>query len=406
MVRIPEQGQLVFGLYILLLVRDEMKYIYPFIACLILLASCSTSKEYLSRIDDDKAIFDAVKALGKHPDDSLALKALPDLYRHTNEKHLDKIAGLSNATGLPRWEKLIGEYEYLQKVYEAIVMNPSASRVVRPVSYRNTLDELNQRAAEDYYSAAAEYAAKPGRENAKTAYHYFLKADKWVPGYKDAKSRSDEAYKNSIVHVVINEVRDNSYYFSNGRGSYNIDYINHRFQQNLVRELNSRTSGRYPAKYYTGQDAASRNNLQPGLYVDLVLSNVDLPRPIRNITSQRASCQIEVGRDTSGRPIYQTVYATVNIERLSYTMRADMELAITDAETGKRIVYTPYRETYSWQQENITYSGDSRALCDYERRMPFNNNSFNDPRMDEVLTYIYDRVFPQVKSRIISAVDR
>jgi len=383
-----------------------MKNIYPFILSLFLIVSCSTSKEYLSRIDDDKAIFDAVKALGKHPDDSMALNALPALYRHASDKHLDKIAGLNTATGLSRWDKLISEYNYLQKMHDAIVMNPAASRVVRPVSYRATLDELAGRAAEDHYNAAAEYAAKPGRENARLAYDYFLKADKWVPGYKDARSRSAEAYKNSTVHVVINEIRDNSYFFNSSRGAFNIDYINHRYQQNLVRELNSRTSGRYPAKYYTGQDAASRNNLQPGLYVDLLLSNVDLPRPIRNITSQRASCQIEVGRDTSGRPIYQTVYATVNIERLSYTVRADMELSVTDAESGKRIVYTPYRENYSWQQENISYSGDSRALCDYERRMPFNNNNFNDPRMDEVLAYLYDRIFPQVKSRIISAVDR
>lgn len=383
-----------------------MKHIYPIIAFLFFLASCSTSKEYLSRIDDDKAIFDAVKALGKKADDSMALNALPALYRHASDKHLDKIVGLNNATGLTRWEKLISEYEYLQKIHDAIVMNSAASRVVQPVNYRTNLDELTQRAAEDYYNSAAEYAAKPGRENAKTAYHYFLKADKWVPGYKDAKSRSDEAYKNSIVHVVINEIRDDSYFFNSSRGSFNIDYVNRRYQQNLVRELNSRTSGRYPAKYYTGQEVSSRNNLQPGLYVDLVLRSVDLPRPIRNITSQRASCQIEVGRDTSGRPIYQTVYATVNIERQSYTVRAEMELSVTDAETGKRIVYTPYREDYSWQQENITYSGDSRALCDYERRMPFNNNSFNDPRMDEVLSYMYDRIFPQVKSRIVSAVDR
>lgn len=382
-----------------------MKSIYPFLLTLLILVSCSTSKDYLSRIDDDKAIFDVVKALGKRPDDSVALKALPTLYQHTKDKHLDQIVSLGQASGLNHWDQLIGEYNYLQKIYDAITANAAANRIVSPVNYQTQINELTQRAAEEYYNAADGYASRPGKENAKTAYNYFLKSDKYVPGYRDAKSRSVEAYKNSTVHVVINEIRDNTYFFNTGRGSFNIDYINHRFQQNLVRELNNRTSGRYPAKYYTNQEAGA-NNVAAGLVVDLVLRNIDMPRPSRNITSQRASKEIEVGRDTSGRPIYQTVYATINIDRQTYTARADMDLTISDVETGKRIVYTPYREEYRWQQENWTYSGDNRALSDNEWRMINNNNPYNEPLKDDVLNYIYDRIFPQVKSRISSAVDR
>ena len=62
-----------------------MKNIYPFVFTLLILASCSTSKDYLSRIDEDKTFFDAVKSINKHADDSDAVKALPVLYSHTQE---------------------------------------------------------------------------------------------------------------------------------------------------------------------------------------------------------------------------------------------------------------------------------------------------------------------------------
>ena len=69
------------------------RIIYICITALIL-ASCSSSKNYLERTDEDKALADAVKKLSKNPSDENALQAVPVLYTNIQKNHLAKIKDL------------------------------------------------------------------------------------------------------------------------------------------------------------------------------------------------------------------------------------------------------------------------------------------------------------------------
>lgn len=378
-----------------------MKYIfYPL---LFVLVSCNSSKKnYLDRADTDNALFDAVKALKKKGSDTAASNALPLLYAAAQERHLRKIGALSESRELSRWDKLIDEYNLLQDMHNAIIDANAAYSAVTPVNYQQTIYDLKQRAAEDYYNSASGYLNTPGRENAKKAYNFFKKADKFVAGYKDAKSRMDEAYQNAIVNVQINQVQDNSFFFNTGWGNFGYNYSNEYFQQSLVRDLGGKNSSRYPARFYTDWEAR-RDNIQPDWSVDLILRNMNIPYPNSYRYSRNASRQIESGRDTSGKPIYQTVYATVNITRQSFDARADMDVVIADLANNKTIDRRSFRENYSWQEEYATYTGDSRALSATDWNLV--NNRFNEPRKEDILNELYRRLYPQVKNRIIYAVD-
>ena len=380
-----------------------MKQIFYIAISLLVFTSCKTSKDYLSRIDDDKTLFDAVKALGKHPGDSDAIKALPLLYAHAEQRHLKKITTYSSYKELTRWDKVIDEYNILQKMYDAIGENGTAANLVNPVNYQNTIYDLKQQAAEDYYQQATVFLDKPGRSDAKTAYNYFKKAEKWVAGYKDAKQKMADAYQNAIVNIVINPVQDNSFFFNTGWGNSGYNYSNEYFQQTLIRELGGKNATRYPARFYTEWEAR-RDNIQPDWVISLTLRNMDIPRPSSSNYSRNASKQIETGRDTSGHVIYQTVYATLNITRQSFTARAEMEVNITEVATRKNISYRTYRDEYSWQEEHASYNGDNRALSSTDWDM-INNSSFNEPRKEDVLNELYRRIYPQVKSNISYAVD-
>ena len=380
-----------------------MKYIFYTILSLFVLASCKTSKDYLSRSDNDNTLFDAVKTLKKHSNDSNALNALPVLYSLAHQRNLRKIEGYKNSQELGRWDKIIDGYSTLQRMYDAINETEAASRLVTPVNYQQTIYDLKQQAAEDYYTQANEFLNKPGRDDAKKAYTYFKKIDKWVPDYKDAKIKMNEAYQNAIVNVVINPVQDNSYFFNTGWGNYGYNYSNEYFQQTLVRDLGGKNSNRYPARFYTDWEAR-RDNVQPDWEVNLTLRNMNIPRPQTYSYSRNASNQVETGRDTSGKIIYQTVYATVNISRQSFTARGDMEVNISDAVSHKNISYNTYREDYNWQEEYASYTGDSRALSANDWAL-INNNHFNEPRKEDVLNELYRKIYPQVKNRISYAVD-
>ncbi len=380
-----------------------MKQIFYPLIVILLIASCKASKNYLSRSDNDNTIFDAVKTLKKHNTDTAALNALPALYAAAEERNLRKINSYNSIVELNRWDKIIDTYNTLQEMHDAIIEVDAANARVRPINYRQTIYDLKQQAAADHYAAAISYLDKPGRDDAKRAYTYFKKADQWSPGYQDAKIKMDEAYQNAIVNVVINPVQDNSYFFNTGWGNYGYNYSNEYFQQTLVRELKGINSARYPARFYTDWEAR-RDNVQPNWEVNLTLRNMYIPRPQTYSYTRNASQRIEAGRDTSGKTIYKTVYATLNIARQSFTARADMEIVIKDLATNKNITSNSFREDYRWEEEHATYNGDSRALSPDDWAI-INNGNYSEPRKEDILNELYRRLYPQVKNRISYAVD-
>ena len=146
-----------------------MKYIFYTLLSLFILTACKTSKNYLERSDSDNTLFDAVKALKKRSSDTAALNALPVLYPLAQQRHLKKINSYSSSNEITRWDKIIDSYSNLQQMYDAINEVSAAASVVTPVNYQQTIYDLKQQAAEDYYTTANDYLNKPGRDDAKKA---------------------------------------------------------------------------------------------------------------------------------------------------------------------------------------------------------------------------------------------
>jgi hypothetical protein len=373
-----------------------------YIFCLVLLAgSCRSSKDYLERSDADKALQDAVKKLNKNATDENATAALPVLYKSIRERHLAKITSLEGSKEIARWDKIISEYESLQQAYDAIINSPAAFKLVTPQSFSSNLFEMKHAAATEYYDQAEQLLLKSGRENSRKAYSYYKKADKYVPGFKDSKEKMEQAYENAIVNVIINPLTDNSFFFNSGWGNNGYNYSNEYFQQRLVRELEV-NNNRYAARFFTEWEAR-RENIQPDWVVDLNLRNMDIPYPVTNNYSRNASARVQVGTDTSGKPVYNTVYATLNISRMSFTAYADLELSIKDVKTRKNIRYRTFREDYRWEQDRATYHGDSRALSAADWQII--NNNYNTPRKEEVLNELYRKLYPSVLNNIRNAAD-
>lgn len=380
-----------------------MKHFFYYLFILLVFISCKTSKDFLSKSGDDRTIFDAIKTLKKNSNDTSALHALPVLYNLAQQRNLRKINSYSSSNEISRWDKMIDAYTNLQEMYQAIIENDAASSVVTPVNYQQNIYDLKKQAAADYYNEGLYMLSLSGRANAKKAYSYFKKTEKYVPNYEDAKQKMDEAYNNAIVNVAINPVHDNSYFFNTGWGNYGNNYSNQYFQQSLIRDLGGKNSSRYPARFYSDWEAR-RDNVQPDWEVNLTLRNMYIPRPQTYSYRRNSNARVEIGRDTLGKPVYQTVYATLNINRLYFTARADMELTITEIATRKNIANNTYRQDYNWQEEHATYSGDQRALSASDWTL-INNSRYNEPTREDVLNELYRGLYPQIKNRITSAVD-
>lgn len=380
-----------------------MNRIFYTLIAIFILASCKTSKDYLLRSDEDRTLFDIVKKLNKRSDDEDATKALAIVYKQVQERHLKRIATYDTYTDITRWDKLAGEYNILQNMFDAIDNSAAASRLVTPVSYQNELTGIKQSAAEDYYLAGQDYLERPGRENAKNAYAAFKKAAGWVSNYRDSKAQMEEAYNASILNVVINQIQDNSFFMNTGWGNTGYNYSNEYFQRNLVSDLGGKYATRYPARFFSDWEAR-QDNVSPDWVVDLTLRNMDIPRPSVSNYSRNVSRQIQTGSDTTGKPIYKTVYATLNIQKQFFNARAQMDINIVEPATRKSILYNSYNDSYNWQQEVATYSGDKRALSENDWAL-INNSNINLPRREDILSRLYGNIYPQVRNRISSAVN-
>ncbi|HRD58406.1 MAG TPA: hypothetical protein PK504_10170 [Ferruginibacter sp.] len=367
--------------------------------------SCKSNKDYLQRSDEDKALQEAVKKLNKEPNDTEASIALPILYKNISTLRLARIKSLENSREINRWDRIISEYNQLQSAYNSIINSTAAFKLVTPENYGTQLMETKEKAAADYYDLAESYFVKAGRDNAKKAFSNYKKAAGYVANYKDATAKMNQAKENAIVDVVINPVQDNSFFYNNGWGNSWTGYSNDYFQRTLVRDLdyNSGNNSRYAARFYSDWEVRNKN-IKPDWEVNLTLRNMDIPIPQRYNYSNNRSKQIEIGKDTSGRPIYQTVTATVRITRYSFTAYASMDVQIKDIVTPKSISNRNFREDYRWQEESGTYSGDSRALTNSDWNA-INNGSFREPQREQVVEELYRKLYSSILSHIRTTVE-
>lgn len=363
-------------------------------------SACKSSKSYLQRSDEDKALQDAVKRLSKDADDQEAREAIPILYRNIAGVHLARVKSYQASNELAKWDKIIAEYNQLQAAYNAIINSPAAFRLITPENYSTQLLETKELAAAAHYKTASAFFEQPGRDNAKKAYNAFKKTNQYISNYKDATAKMNEAYENAIVDVVINPVEDNSFFNRNGWGNSWNNYSNDYFQRALVRDLdyNSGNNTRYAARFYSDWEIRNKN-INPDWEVNIMLRNMDIPYPQPYTTRYNRSASVEIGRDTSNRPIYQTVSATVNITRYRFNAYANMDVQIKDLTTRQTISNRSFRSDEQWQEERGTYNGDSRALTaqDWEA---INNSNFREPRREQMVEELYRKLYSQILSHI------
>ena len=381
-----------------------MKKFLPIILIGWLLAGCGSNKSYLERGNEEKALSDAIKKLNKTPSDKEALQAVPLLYNSIIKSNEAKIKSYRAGNDLGRWDKIIFAYSTMQEVYNSIIQSTAAFKLITPQNFSTQLLESKQGAAEEYYTVADDFLKKNGRDNAKKAYSYFKKVDKYISGYKDVNAKTNEAFENAIVDVVINPVQDNSYFYSSGWGNSGLNFSNEYFQRTLVRDLAyNNNSNNYAARFYSDWEAR-RENIQADWVIDLRLRNMDIPQPSRYTYRRNRSQQIQTGTDTSGRPSYTTVNATLDVTRMSFTARADMEVLIRDVAMPRVISNRNFTQDYRWEEERASYTGDRRALSSADWDL-INNNNFYTPRREEILEELYRQLYPQVLNNIKYSVD-
>lgn len=371
----------------------------------IFLVSCSSSQKFQATVSEDKPLFAAINELNKRSTNAKAQKDLQDFYKSSIDRHENAIATYRNSNDERRWDKIITELNALQNIYTSITATPGMSSLVNPKNYFQEIQNTRESAATDFYEEGNALLEKEGRENSLQAHQAFKKADKYVKGYRDVETLLKDSYDKSVINVVINPIGDNNIFFS-GANSWGNDF-NYRsddYQQSLARDLGGKAGNSNAVRFFTDRDAY-RERIDADWFVDVNWRDID---PIRSTPYQynrQASKSVQIGSDTSGKPVYKTVRATVYVTQRSYTVRGDLDYRILDAQSKSNIDYGIIRDDVSWTESRASYTGDSRALSQEDWYMINNRNDFNNPSKGDVLNSLMRKMYPDLRRRIQQATN-
>lgn len=378
-----------------------MKLLFGFFT-IYLLASCGTSRHFIANDVELNTLSSLLRKLDRKKYDSPELRnQIYQLYSSATQRLQNDIETYKSLSGTDKWDKAIGAYNTLNKLAD-VILRSRARNFISPVYYHGALQQVTQDAANDYYNAGIEIMKVGNKTSYRKAYDLFSKANKYLPGFRDVKRKMHYTWERSVLNVVINPVTDHSAYYAqmipNRFGnSFNSDML----QRNLVRDLGGDFRKNAPAKFFTDYEAKMAR-IDVDWLIDITWTRLDVPFPFTQTSTVKRKKEIEIGKDTLNKPVYQTVEATLRVTRKYFTAYGEIECRITEANTRQNITLNRYPSQIDWSQNYATYTGDRRALTNTDWAMV--NNVVRIPTRDAILGELYKQIYPIIKNGIYNQI--
>ncbi|WP_460635135.1 hypothetical protein [Larkinella harenae] len=346
------------------------------------LSACSSGKTALNRGTFDLAVQKASQRL-QQPHGPfkrgyrLAPLILKEAFVHAYNQHQTEIRRLSSAATPDRhepfrWEAVFREYTQLQTLTDnarrGFAPRGSAKECeactewlrAYPSSYLDRQNEVRKLAAADRYSVA-EQAFTYREENrlaAKEAYLNYRKAMDWVPDFRLAYAKSEDALPFAILRVVVEPISPTDE-ISPGDNRELQDLIFQRIDRNP-------TPSTFVRLYLPSEQAGDGFPLHQAIQMQVT----DYSPFNENITSSSTTIysnqSYKVGEkkinDSTKVDIMEKVSGTLTTHRREISAGLDLRMRALDTQTGKVLWEEPVWENRSWVTEWETFSGDERAL--------------------------------------------
>jgi hypothetical protein len=379
-----------------------MKQLLPILFIAVIFSACRGGRS--ASYSDEKDLSTLISRLNKKGADDKIVADLQQVYSNAYTKSMQRLNNFQYDPAPEKWNKIIPELEGLHRMYETVSQSAYAVRLLKPANVYPRLVSTKDSAAADYYQFGVEQLNLNTRENNKEAYYAFQRAQQYVPNYRDAKLQMKEAFDRSIVNVLINQIQYDQ--FGMGGNSWGWNQYSTRDRQhqaNIIRDLGGQNSTTNPARFFDEYQLRSMG-AGPDLVVDLVWRNLRFDQPLDQSRTYNRSKQIETGKDTSGRPIYTTVTATVRVTKRLLNADADMNVIITDAVSRNQIKWDQIPAEYRYTYEYGEYSGDKRALDNNDIAIINRGSNQRIPTKEEAMAEMMQRVHNNLVNRIRSTV--
>lgn len=357
-----------------------------FILLIFAFLSCNPTKKAVV-YTDDRSFYSLLKKVRKDPSDAEKRNSLVTLFAKVKELHEQAVARLeSNGLVPAEYDPLLQEYNALQKLMNETTDSPISGLIVLS-DYKSQISSVRETAATFYYQRGLEELSKDTRISASAAYDLFGKVQRYISSFRNVNQLKNQAFERSIVNVLINPVQQGILTATTPSGS---------LSERLVRDLGGRSATSFRARFFTQYDLFTYT-IRPDWIVDLLWNQSQVPNKILAKYDRLVSKDIQIGRDTAGRPVFRPIYATLHIVRYEIAP-IEVDLRIVDIEQNSTLDWSRLQLGNTQTIEAATFSGDSRAISDADWQLV--NRDPNVRLTEHSMQTIYNQLLENIRTKI------
>ncbi|SOE20503.1 hypothetical protein SAMN06298216_0993 [Spirosomataceae bacterium TFI 002] len=345
-----------------------MKFKY-FVVCFFLgsfiFASCSKSgTKALEQGDYYNAVILAVEKLKKDPDNDKSLSVLPEAYSFAKKDLLSDISIGQSSNQAYKWERVLENYNKLNKMHDLISKCTACRRQVSPTAYFKETESTRELAAEERYISAMKNLKLESIDGGRAAFRDLNELFQFAPNYKDVRSKLDDALNMGSIHVVVEPAMVNSRIYK-----LSSDYFNDRVNEFLTENKRMNEFIRFYSPSEAETVGLKPDHIVKLEFLDFVVGETFLESKKETLTSADS---VKTGTVTiRGKKVdaYDKVKADYTYNNKVISSKGILGLTIIDYARDKQLLKREMPGEFVWRNEWSTYNGDERALDDKQLKM-------------------------------------
>jgi len=359
-----------------------------------MLEGCSSGKKAFEKGDYYESVLKSVERLRKNPKHKKSRETLKYAYPSALEYLTDEINNLKAGSRRLKWGGVVNAYEQINRMADEIRKSPGARAVIKsPDRYSSQLTQAKNNAAEEHYAEGNRLINPNNRDASKDAFYLYQKALGYVPGYKDADKKMNEARDYATLKVVLEQIP------VPGRYSLSANFFEDKVEQFL------RGGGIYKndfLRFYTPREAENirlkADHILRLNFEDFVVGQIFKKESTRELS--RDSVEVgEVKVDGKTYPSYATVKADYTVHRAEVVSEGILAVRVIDARNNGMLLREKLPGTFVWFVEWASFNGDERALTDDEYRLTKKRRVSPPPAQDMFIEFTRP-IYNQLTNRL------
>ena len=348
--------------------------------------SCSTGKKALQKGDYYSAISKAVDRLKSDPDNTKALQVLKEGYPLALTWSQEELDFILTANQAFKWEDAINIMHQVNRLSEQIRRTPAARKIIRePKTYGSELNMAYEKAAKERYLAGTEFLEQGTREDAKTAFSHFQRAEGYIPHYEDVQQKLMLAKEMATLQVVVEAamVRTRTYKLSS-EFFYNqvFEYLNNQFPSDGF------------VNFLSPQQAENFQVTQPDFIVQMEFFDFSVGNLIRHENEQALvrTEKVAINDTTEVTKTYRAKLKTFTDEVIS---QGRLNYKIVDFQSNKLMRDQLVPGSFTWINEYAIFVGEQKALTEQQYLLTKNRALPLPPNQEVFIEFtrpIYERL--------------